>query len=85
MVILQLKGYVLDDDDTETKRNTYKALMTGANPLGGLIGALMGTYVLKWCGSLKKSFYATDLLGIIGTVVIICNLDFWNIILGRFL
>lgn len=45
--------------------------MTGSNPLGGLIGALLGTYLLKVCGTLKRSFILTDLLGIIGCVIIV--------------
>lgn len=84
MIIIKLKGYDFDDPDSETEISTYNALMTGGNPLGGLFGAFLGTYVLKLCGGLKKGFILTDIIGIIGTIIVICNLDFANIIIGRF-
>lgn len=59
--------------------------MSSFNPLGGLIGALVGTYVLKCCGGIKKSFMLMDLVGIIGTVVILVKIDIVNIIIGRFI
>jgi len=58
--------------------------MTSFNPLGGLIGALTGTYILKCCGGLKKSFFLADFIGIIGTVIILSKIDILNIVIGRF-
>jgi len=77
---LELKG--VDDED---ERSLYSALMSSFNPLGGLIGALVGTYVLKYCNSLRRSFFLMDLLGIIGTVCILVKVDIINIVIGRFI
>lgn len=41
MIILNIKD-VTDEDE----KSLYSALMSSFNPLGGLIGALIGTYVL---------------------------------------
>lgn len=59
--------------------------MTSLNPFGGLLGALVGTYVLKCCGGIKKSFFAVDICGIIGTVIILIKADVPNIVIGRFI
>lgn len=59
--------------------------MTAGNPLGGLIGALVGTYVLKCCGGLKKSFYILDFFGIIATIIIMVKVVIINIVIGRFI
>lgn len=45
--------------------------MSGGNPFGGLVGALCGTYVLRIMNGLKKSFILADILGIIGTIIIV--------------
>lgn len=59
--------------------------MTAGNPLGGLIGALLGTYMLRCTGGLKKAFLILDLIGIIATIIIIVKVDIINIVIGRFI
>jgi len=44
--------------------------MSGGNPFGGLVGALLGTFVLRMFKSIKLSFLFADLIGIIGSIVI---------------
>lgn len=66
LIILELKGV---DDDSE--RSLYSALMSSSNPLGGFIGGVLATYVLLCAGTIKRSFFVGDILGIIGTVIIL--------------
>lgn len=77
---MNLKG-ITDDDE----KSLYEALMTSFNPLGGLIGALVGTYLLHWIGTIKRSFYFIDILGTIGTGIILIDTELANICVGRFL
>lgn len=79
LIILELNG-----ETDEDKKSLYSSLMTSFNPLGGLIGALLGTQVLKIFKSLKKSFICMDILGIIATVIILIDFKVENIVVGRF-
>lgn len=71
-------------EETEDKRPLYSALMSSSNPLGGLIGALVGTYILHTLGTIKKSFIFLDIVGIIATAIMLSAVEYPNIIIGRF-
>lgn len=54
----------------EEDKSLWNSFMSGGNPFGGLVGALLGTFVLRMFKSIKLSFLFADLIGIIGSIVI---------------
>lgn len=79
MAILELK------EEDEDNRPLFSALMSSSNPLGGLIGALVGTYILHAFKTIKRSFIFLDIVGMIATAIMLIAVEYPNIIIGRFI
>lgn len=68
------------DSDTS---DDNAALVTAFMPLGALIGALISRQVIDYINGIRKSMMIFDIIGIIGTVILIVDSTLENLLIGR--
>ncbi|KAL4472326.1 hypothetical protein ABPG72_002809 [Tetrahymena utriculariae] len=78
-IMEKLNGW--DNDEFEL----YTALITAFMPLGALLGALFSRQILEAIKGIRKSMLIFDIIGIIGTIIIIIDHTVPNLLIGRFI
>lgn len=53
-------------------------------PLGALIGALFSRQIIDFINGIRKSMMIFDIIGIIGTIILIIDSTLPNLLVGRF-
>lgn len=60
-----------DEIKDQDEYNIWISLISAGNPFGAILGFFFGTLLLRGIGSLKNTLILADLIGIIGSVVIV--------------
>ena len=78
LVISKINSWDSDTSDDNA------ALVTAFMPLGALIGALFSRQIIDFINGIRKSMMIFDIIGIIGTIILIVDSTLPNLLVGRF-
>ncbi|EGR33992.1 major facilitator superfamily protein, putative [Ichthyophthirius multifiliis] len=68
---------------TEDQYKQYTSIITAFMPLGALIGCLISKQIITYLNGIRKSMIVFDILGIIGTIILISDTTVPNLLIGR--
>ncbi|KAL4504548.1 hypothetical protein ABPG72_009994 [Tetrahymena utriculariae] len=68
---------------SSSQNTNYTSIITAAMPLGAFIAAIFSKSLIAALKGIRRSMILFDIIGIIGTIILICQNDLSNLIIGR--